>query len=197
MWCLGFESWHKGCIERDRKNETPRIEEKIMNVAQTLEAASMLTASQQYKGFSAQLDRVTQEEISFSHGLSAFEEHQTFHFRKEPRLKPFIYMHSTLDANVSFVCVDPFILSPSYVVSVSQEVVKKLELSSLSDALILCLVSVGKDMYTTTANLMSPIIINPSTLKGEQLIMENIGAEFLRFNVWNSIGNNSKTISNK
>ena len=165
-----------------------------MNVAHTLETTSALTACQQYKGFSAQLERETLEEISFSKGLSACEEHQTFHFRKEPRLKPFIYMHSTLDANVSFVCVDPFILSPSYTVTVSPEVVERLELNELEDALVLCLVSVGKDMYTTTANLMSPIIINPETLKGEQLILEDIGSEFLRFNVWNSIGYNSNTI---
>jgi len=168
-----------------------------MNAIHTVEAALTLTAGHQYNEFSALLDRITEEEISFSNGISAFEDYQFFNFRREPRLKPFIYMHSTVDSNVSFVCVDPFILNPSYQVDVQLEVLERLQAKSIEDVIVLCLVSVGKDMYTTTANLMSPIIINPATQQGEQVIMEDIGTEYLRFNVWDSIGYNSTNINNK
>ena len=168
-----------------------------MNAGHTVEATLTLTAGHQYNDFSALLDKVTREEISFSNGISAFEDYQFFNFRREPRLKPFIYMHSTLDSNVSFVCVDPFILNPSYHVDIHWETLGRLQAKSIEEVIVLCLVSVGKDMYTTTANLMSPIIINPVSQKGEQVIMEDIGTEFLRFNVWDSIGYNSTTINNK
>jgi flagellar assembly factor FliW len=165
-----------------------------MSHTQTLEVNQVLTASEQYNGFSSGLSQITQAEIQFSKGLSAFEDYKSFTYKKEPRLKPFIYMHSTYDSNVSFVCVDPYILTPSYNVELSVETMANLGLEKMEDALVLCLVSVGKDMYTTTANLMSPIVINTQTMKGEQVIMEHLGVEFLRYNVWNSIG--KYTVSN-
>ena len=166
-----------------------------MNAMQMAESKLSLTAGHQYNGFSELLDIATQKEIGFPKGISAFEDYQQFNFRKEPRLKPFIYMHSTVDSNVSFVCVDPFILNPSYQVELPDDSVKRLQLKNAEDLIVLCLVSVGRDMYTTTANLMSPIVINPQTQKGEQVIMENMGMDFLRFNVWNSIGYNSTVIA--
>ena len=168
-----------------------------MNIAQTADTRSSLNAADQYSGFSSALEKITTQEVSFEAGLSAFEDYKGFTYRKEMRLKPFIYMHSSYDSNVSFVCVDPFILAPSYKVSLTQETIKNLELDDSSEVIILCLVSVGKDMYTTTANLMSPIVINTRTMKGEQVIMEDLGPEYLRFNVWNSIGQNNLTVSRK
>jgi len=168
-----------------------------MNIIQTADTQTVLNAADQYSGFSNALEKITKEEIRFENGLSAFEDYKGFTYRKELRLKPFIYMHSSYDSNVSFVCVDPFILDPSFKVLLNEETVKNLELEDSSDVIILCLVSVGKDMYTTTANLMSPIVINARSMKGEQVIMEHLGPEYLRFNVWNSIGQNNLTVSRK
>lgn len=168
-----------------------------MNTMQPIQNEVTLSASEQYNGFSQALEKVTNSEVAFSKGLSAFEDYKTFTYKREMRLKPFIYMHSSFDPNVSFVCVDPFILTPSYSVELSKETVKNLELDDKNDVIILCLVSVGKDMYTTTANLMSPIVINARTMKAEQVIQENFGPDYLRYNVWNSIGQNNLTVSKK
>lgn len=162
-----------------------------MNMTQTVTADLLYSASHQYNGFSKQLDVVLEQEISFPEGISAFEDYKNFTFRKEPRLKPFIYMHSSLDPEVSFVCVDPFILNPSYVIQFNGETYSKLDVQDMDDLIALCLVSVGRDMYTTTANLMSPILINARSLKAEQVIMEDAETELLRYNVWNSIGHAS------
>ena len=168
-----------------------------MNITQTADTQTVLNAADQYSGFSQALEKITKEEIYFESGLSAFEDYKGFTYRKEMRLKPFIYMHSSYDSNVSFVCVDPFILDPSYKVHLNKETIQNLELDDSLEIIILCLVSVGKDMYTTTANLMSPIVINTRAMKGEQVIMEHLGPEYLRFNVWNSIGQNNLTMSRK
>ena len=159
-----------------------------MNMTQTVTTDLFYSASHQYNGFSKQLDVVLESEIKFPEGISAFEDYKNFTFRKEPRLKPFIYMHSSLDPEVSFVCVDPFILNPSYVIKVNEETKSKLDIEDINDLIALCLVSVGRDMYTTTANLMSPILINARSLKAEQIIMEEADSDLLRYNVWNSIG---------
>ena len=168
-----------------------------MNMTQAIEKSVVLSAADQYRGFSEALEGITKEEVTFGNGLSAFEDYKCFTYRKEMRLKPFIYMHSSFDANVSFVCVDPFILTPSYKVTLTGETVRNLEIDEDSKIIILCLVSVGKDMYTTTANLMSPIVINASSMKGEQVIMEDLGPEYLRYNVWNSIGQNNMAMTRK
>lgn len=168
-----------------------------MSIAQAEEKKVVLSAADQYRGFSEALEKIIKGEVQFESGLSAFEDYKCFTYRKEMRLKPFIYMHSSYDANVSFVCVDPFILTPSYKVSLSEETVRSLEIEDDSKIIILCLVSVGKDMYTTTANLMSPIIINTANMRGEQVIMEDLGPEHLRYNVWNSIGQNNMAMTRK
>ncbi|MCM8541586.1 MAG: flagellar assembly protein FliW [Lentisphaeraceae bacterium] len=168
-----------------------------MNITQTIEKSVVLSAADQYRGFSEALEGITKDEVTFSNGLSAFEDYKCFTYRKEMRLKPFIYMHSSFDSNVSFVCVDPFILTPSYKVTLSEDTIRNLEINDESKVIILCLVSVGKDMYTTTANLMSPIVINASIMKGEQVIMEDLGPEYLRYNVWNSIGQNNMAMTRK
>lgn len=168
-----------------------------MNMTQTVATDLLYSASHQYNGFSKQLDVVLESEIYFPEGISAFEDYKHFTFRKEPRLKPFIYMHSKVDPEVSFVCVDPFILNPSYVINMKKETYGKLELTDMDDLIAFCLVSVGRDMYTTTANLMSPILINSSSLKAEQIIMDDCKVELLRYNVWNSIGQASTTNFNK
>ena len=168
-----------------------------MNITQTVDKDVTLSAADQYSGFSSALEKITKAEVTFETGLSAFEDYKSFTYKKEMRLKPFIYMHSSYDPNVSFVCVDPFILTPSYEVKLTEDAIKRLEINDESKVIILCLVSVGKDMYTTTANLMSPIVINATTMKGEQVIMEDLGPEYLRYNVWNSIGQNTMAVSRK
>ena len=165
-----------------------------MSMTSTKRTGASLKAGNQYTNFTESIAKVTEAEVVFHNGLSAFEDHTLFTYRKETRLKPFIYMHSSVDPNVSFVCVDPFILTPSYEVRLTEENMRSLNLASLDDVLILCLVSVGKDMYTTTANLMSPVVINTRTLEAEQIIMEDMAPESLRYNVWNSIGHNTMTV---
>ncbi len=167
-----------------------------MSVTQTLATAQSLTATEQYNGFSSGLSKVTGSEVVFPKGLNAFEDYKCFTYKKEPRLKPFIYMHSTVDPEISFVCVDPYILTPSYQVDLKPHTLMNLQLEKIEDAIVLCLVSVGKDMYTTTANLMSPIVINPVSGLGEQVVMEDLGIEFLRYNVWDSIGKDTSPTLN-
>lgn len=159
-----------------------------MSQVQIMEAVQVIQATEQYNSFSSGLGAITDGEVHFSKGLSAFEDYKSFTYRKEMRLKPFIYMHSTHNNDVSFVCVDPFILTPEYKVELFPAVIENLGLRNAEDAIVLSLVSVGKDMYTTTANLMSPIVINPVTMKAEQVFMEDLGIEYLRYNVWDSIG---------
>lgn len=162
-----------------------------MNMTQSIATRQVHSAGHQYSGFATQLDAILESEIHFPEGISAFEDYKTFTYKKEPRLKPFIYMHSVADPDVSFVCVDPFILTPSYSIDINTETIANLELDTVDDLIALCLVSVGRDMYTTTANLMSPILINSRSLKAEQVIMETTKPELLRYNVWNSIGQSS------
>jgi flagellar assembly factor FliW len=168
-----------------------------MNMTQVRSRELTLSASQQYSSFNEQMDRITESEIIFPKGMSAFEDYKAFTYRKEPRLKPFIYMHSIVDSTISFVCVDPFILTPSHMIEIDAETIANLEIEKPEDLIALCLVSVGRDMYTTTANLMSPIIINSRTLKGAQVIMDHVGPELLRYNVWSSIGQNTNQNFNK
>ena len=49
-----------------------------MNMTQAIEKSVVLSAADQYRGFSEALEGITKEEVTFGNGLSAFEDYKCF-----------------------------------------------------------------------------------------------------------------------
>ena len=53
------------------------------------------------------------------------------------------------------------------------EFVKELDIKEEKDVLVLCLITLGKTLKDSTANLKAPIIINIKNNRGKQLILQD------------------------
>lgn len=122
----------------------------------------------------------------FPEGLPAFEHVKEFVFIHKPDVSPFLFMHAVAPADLAFVCVDPFLISPDYKPRLSDADASFLHLNSPSDLLLLSIVTVAKNAEETTANLQGPLAINIQACIGRQIICENQHYP-IRYRIWEAL----------
>lgn len=143
------------------------------------------TAMEISNGNQSSIVPLEQEVIfSFENGLPAFEDCKDFIFVMEKKLEPFIIMQSLNDEGLSFVCVDPFIITDDYTVRVKENIMDSLGIETQDDMMVLAVVTVNPDMTKTTANLVGPIVLNVKNNKAMQVILDDVDAEYVKYNVW-------------
>ncbi len=121
--------------------------------------------------------------FQFPAGIPAFENVQQFELLQKPGYEPFFFLKALPPADLTFVCVDPFLIHPDYQPNINDEDVAFLELQSPSDLLLLSLVTVAPNPRHTTANLHSPLAINLRNGRGKQIICE--GTPYpIRYRIW-------------
>jgi len=113
------------------------------------------------------------EVIEFEQGLYGFEEKQSFILVNldDPEF-PFNWLQSIEDEELSFVLTSPFLFVENYEFELPDQVAEALEIKKPEDALILSTVVLNEEMHKSTMNLQAPIIINRSSNKGRQIILE-------------------------
>jgi flagellar assembly factor FliW len=122
----------------------------------------------------------------FAEGLPAFEEAKEFNFICKPETSPFLFMRSVGGESLGFVCVDPFLICPSYKPRISDADTAALEIHESDEILILSIVTTSSDVHKTTANLQGPLVINLRTRKGKQIICDR--QEYpVRYAIWDAL----------
>ena len=124
----------------------------------------------------------------FPEGLPAFDHIKEFIFICKPDTVPFLYMHALDPADITFVCIDPFLIYPNYKPRISEADVSFLHLDRADDVLLLSIVTVKADVCKTTANLQGPIAINMQASIGKQIVCENQNYP-LRYQIWDTLNN--------
>jgi flagellar assembly factor FliW len=130
--------------------------------------------------------------FTFSEGILGFEDIKEYVFLLNEKVAPFMFMQALNGSNISFVCVETFLIKPDYSIKLPEANVELLELESPKEALILSLVTVNANMKLFTANLMSPIIINMAKSKGQQFIPDS-SIYPVKYNIWKGIEKMKKT----
>jgi len=74
---------------------------------------------------------------------------------------------------LQFLVVPAAQFYPSYEPVVSDEVVAELGIESVQDVLVLLVVHAGADLASTTVNLRAPLLVNTTTLKAAQVILDD------------------------
>jgi flagellar assembly factor FliW len=100
------------------------------------------------------------------------------HFELDPPGEgmPFQVLRTLGDELFEFVVVDPNVLLEGYTCVLRDEDADSLRLSSVGDALILNIVAIhSHEPQHVTVNLVGPIIVNRTTLMGQQVILANSG----------------------
>lgn len=111
------------------------------------------------------------EVVAFRHGLPGFEECKSFVvFAAEAA--SFQWLTSVEGPPASFLTVDPKTVLPSFRYALSPIDLARLKADADDPLLWLAIVLVDAD-GTVTANLRAPIVINPATMLGHQVMPQN------------------------
>ena len=82
-------------------------------------------------------------------------------------------LRSLDDPSLRFLVMPPAPFFPDYAPVVSDDVVADLGIISADDVIVLLVLNAGTSLATTTANLMAPVVVNTTTLRASQVILDD------------------------
>ena len=124
--------------------------------------------------------------FNFPEGLPAFEHIRQFVFVHKPDTSPFLFMNALEPADISFVCVDPFLVCPGYAPRITASDLEYLHVEDIDSLLLLSIVTVTPEPSEITANLQGPLAININACIGRQIVCDG-SAYPVRFRIWDTL----------
>ena len=112
-------------------------------------------------------------EILFEKGIPGFENYRYFNVNIVEGNKKIYHIVSKEDSNIGFISISPFDIKKDYEIDLDDEFIKELDIKDEKDVLVICLITLGKSLKDSTANLKAPIIINIKNNRGKQLILQD------------------------
>lgn len=109
--------------------------------------------------------------VEFPSGIPGFESHRRFVLIASAELSPLGCLKSVDSSDVSFLVIDPRLLSFGYDLTLSEAELARIGASPGETLLWLVIVTITE--RDATANLRAPVIINPARMLGCQVIREN------------------------
>jgi flagellar assembly factor FliW len=79
------------------------------------------------------------------------------------------------EPEVRFLVVPPAAFFPDYAPEVGDDVVADLDIEQASDVLVLVVLNAGSSLQDTTANLAAPVLVNPTTRRAGQVVLDEAG----------------------
>ena len=113
--------------------------------------------------------------ITFPSGLPGFPNFQRYALIKEHLKWPFYGLQSLDNPSVAFVVTEPAALVPDYRPKNGLNNLQELHAASLDELLMLVTLTIPAGRPgETTANLMSPLLINPVQGLGKQVVITDV-----------------------
>ena len=143
-------------------------ETRSAQMTNLLETAETATNSAPYAS-------VPEQELSMAAGLLGFPQCQRYRLERfspsDGTRTPFFMLRS-LDEDLCFPVIQPASLGIDYQLPANPELMSALGAASPSALMTLLIVTVRDRVEDTTVNLQGPLVINPTTAMGLQLIVE-------------------------
>ena len=113
--------------------------------------------------------------INFSNGIIGFEELKQFMIMHDTESKDgkILWIQSIDDGDIALPVIDPLLIKEDYNPTVEDELFKNIGEIINEEILVLTTLTVPSDITEITTNLKAPVIINPITMKGCQIIVDN------------------------
>ncbi|MCI8584803.1 MAG: flagellar assembly protein FliW [Lachnospiraceae bacterium] len=112
--------------------------------------------------------------ITFTDGLFGFPALKRYLFLTlDESDDSMLLMQSVDDPNVGFALINPYILCPDYSPKLTPEELSCLSVTDEGDLSYYSICVVHSDYLENTVNLKCPLVINPDTREGIQVILEN------------------------
>lgn len=80
-------------------------------------------------------------------------------------------LRSLEEPAVRFLCAVPTAFFPDYAFELDEAECADLDVRDEADALVLVLLTIGRDAVATTANLLAPVVVNARTRAAAQVIL--------------------------
>jgi flagellar assembly factor FliW len=109
--------------------------------------------------------------IRFPAGLPGFTEARRFILLEHAPNNPFHWLQNVDDPSLAFVVIDPLLVEPGYGAFIPRAELESLQLKGAKEAVILSLVTIDRADREVTTNLLAPLVVNPVTRQGKQLIL--------------------------
>ncbi|HEX9081613.1 MAG TPA: flagellar assembly protein FliW [Holophagaceae bacterium] len=109
--------------------------------------------------------------LSFPRGLLGFPHLRSFRLFEPSDGYPLKFLQAVEQPEISFVCMDPAGIQPSYEVPLPDEDAETLAIESPGEAMILTLVVIPEDPRRMTTNLAGPLVVNTRTRTGLQVAL--------------------------
>jgi flagellar assembly factor FliW len=114
------------------------------------------------------------QKIVFPEGLYGFEDYNNYVLFDAEDQPPFCWLQSVDDREIAFVLINPFLFRPDYEVSISNEEMQGIGITSPENALIFVIVTIPPDGSPMTANLQGPLVINRANMTGKQAVLADV-----------------------
>ncbi len=97
-----------------------------------------------------------------------------------------LWLQSVNDPTLAFPILEPRIFYPDYRVQVTSVDRQELQLESLRDAAVYCIVTIPADITAMTANVKAPIVMNRRRQLGKQIILPDQRYE-IKYNMFKAL----------
>jgi flagellar assembly factor FliW len=112
--------------------------------------------------------------ITFDEGLPGFPEHKKFVILLESSQdETFCWLQSVDDGQLAFALINIYNVKPDYNPLANREDVEALGSFEENNLLVYNVVVIPDDIKQMRANLRAPIVINPTTKRGKQIVLDN------------------------
>lgn len=111
--------------------------------------------------------------ITMAGPILGFEQLERYILIVPDEKKLFWWFQSVDDGSVAFVVANPFVVKPDYEPEISGDIALALQIERPEDAVVLTIVTIRKDPLKVTINLKAPLVINPVTKRGGQVVLED------------------------
>jgi flagellar assembly factor FliW len=121
------------------------------------------------------LDVPENEQVEFSRGLLGFENLKRFVHLEINDEFPFGWLQSLEDPQIAFVVANPALFFPQYRVDVDPRELGDVLPEPNEKLLVLGICTLPQTLKEVTMNLQGPLVINLSSRKGKQLVLNHSG----------------------
>ena len=110
--------------------------------------------------------------ITIKGGMFGFEGNERYALIGVDEQKPFQWLQCVDDPTIAFVVLEPESFMPTYVLKINAGDKAALGITSESELLTYIVAVIPDDMKKITVNLKGPVLVNPKTYTGKQVISD-------------------------
>lgn len=111
--------------------------------------------------------------LFFPKGLPGFEKLHRWVLAGEDD-DPVKWLISVDLGQITLPVADPTLLDPGYSPSIPAEILKQLDIQTLDEALMVVILNIPRrEPWKGTANLLAPLVINPGSRRGRQVVLSD------------------------